>query len=72
MRQAGDEVTPEMIEVGVSEFVHHDPRFDDEEGTVRRIFLAMLSSYGRCLGLKPAGISIPITIESTELPTSCK
>ena len=30
------EITPEMIEAGVSEFCRHDPRFDDEEETVRR------------------------------------
>jgi hypothetical protein len=38
------EVTPAMIEAGVSAFFDFDPRFEDEEKAVERIFLAMLKA----------------------------
>ena len=44
------EVTPEMIEAGVSEFCSFDRRFDDEAEAVRRIFLAMCAASGEGVG----------------------
>ena len=35
------EITPEMVEAGVSEFVKFDRRFDDEEDAVGNIYIAM-------------------------------
>jgi hypothetical protein len=36
------EITPEMIEAGLDEFVAYDDRFHFEEDAVRRIFRAMI------------------------------
>lgn len=36
------EITPEMIEAGVSEFYSFDPRFEDADAVVVRVFSAML------------------------------
>ena len=38
------EITPEMVRVGVSEFVRFDERFESYEECVVRIFTAMLQS----------------------------
>lgn len=36
------EITPEMIEAGLSAYYAYDSRFDPEEELPRRIFVAML------------------------------
>ena len=37
------EITPEMIEVGVSELLNYDSRFESAESAVERIYYAMLN-----------------------------
>jgi hypothetical protein len=39
------EITPEMIEAGVSELCAYDHRFESMEGCVERIFTAMIALY---------------------------
>ena len=41
------EVTPEMIEAGVSELVRFNPDFEREEDAVHRIFQAMFQALHR-------------------------
>ena len=37
------EITPEMIEAGVSELIEYDSRFESTESAVERIYYAMLN-----------------------------
>ena len=46
------EVTPEMIEAGVSELLSYNLDFESEESAVSRIFRAMVLA-GRCQLIQP-------------------
>ena len=53
-REKEIEITPEMIEAGVLALCSFDPRFEDEEEAVRRIFSEMTKPRnGTKLGLNP-------------------